>query len=325
MSIKMVRQPSDTPNITNIDDIIGMRYAYGNQNGYVIGKGTELDSVISGVNFTIGSGRVVLQGVECDIDASGFTLSVDPSISTKRYYIVYLEINLGQNIANIKNTYDTVSYPVLDTGVDLTSDSNGIARLLLYKFTAINGIISDVSKVVNGIQYTNNIKVNNAVNSDNAIVNSDGSHGGFTQNENNVLSTTSGEIIEKKQVLWSGAQIIEAGGEFIFPLSSIPTNGDLIRIRLKSNIIARSTITNFYIKVIPSEYDEWLTKVETEPQSISGNVFHITSIYVDGIKAANGMRFGLVKHTTINFEIGSVLNTNANEGITVYEIAKIID
>ena len=29
MGIRMVRQPSQTPNVTNIDDIIPFRYAYG--------------------------------------------------------------------------------------------------------------------------------------------------------------------------------------------------------------------------------------------------------------------------------------------------------
>ena len=75
MSIKMVRQPSETPNITNIDDIIPFRYAYGNQNGYVKDKGNEVGYTVNGSQFTIGSGRIVLQGVESDISASGVTIT----------------------------------------------------------------------------------------------------------------------------------------------------------------------------------------------------------------------------------------------------------
>ena len=48
MAIEMVRIPSETPNISNTDDFVGLRYAYGNQNGYVIGKGQECSPTISG-------------------------------------------------------------------------------------------------------------------------------------------------------------------------------------------------------------------------------------------------------------------------------------
>ena len=152
MAIKMVREPSETPNINNIDDIIPMRYAYGGQNGFVIGKGTEISNTVSGLNFTVNSGRLVMQGVECDIDATGVTITID-NIATKRYYTVYLEVNLGLNTATIKSEYDTATYPTIDTGDDLTENSTGIARLPLYQFTATSGIISEVNKVVKEISY----------------------------------------------------------------------------------------------------------------------------------------------------------------------------
>lgn len=154
MAIKMVREPNETPNINNIDDIVPMRYAYGNQNGYVIGKGTEISNTVNGLNFTINSGRLVLQGVECDIDASGVTITID-NIATKRYYVIYLEVNLGLNSATIKSEYDTATYPSIDTGDDLTENTTGVARLPLYRFTATSGIISDVYKVVESIGYIN--------------------------------------------------------------------------------------------------------------------------------------------------------------------------
>ena len=176
MAIKMVREPSETPNINNIDDIVPMRYAYGNQNGYVIGKGTEISNTVNGLNFTINSGRLVLQGVECDIDASGVTITID-NIATKRYYVVYLQVNLGLNTAQILSSYDTATYPSIDAGDDLTENTTGIARLPLYRFIATSGVISEVNKVVESIKYVNetfikNVKVNNAAQADNATTSS---------------------------------------------------------------------------------------------------------------------------------------------------------
>ena len=166
MAIKMVREPSETPNINNVDDIIPMRYAYGGQNGYVIGKGTEISNTINGTNFIINSGRLVLQGVECDIDATGFTITVD-NIATKRYYVVYLQVNLATNQVIIDSEHDTADYPAIDSGDDLTENSSGIARMVLYKFTAQNGIISEVNKVVESVKYIDedfikNVEVNAA-------------------------------------------------------------------------------------------------------------------------------------------------------------------
>lgn len=153
MAIKMVREPSDTPNITNIDDIIPFRYAYGGQDGFVLGRGTEISNTISGLNFTINSGRLVLQGVECDIDASGVTVTIE-NIATKRYYTVYLQVNLATNTATVLATYDTANYPNPPVSDDLTENSTGTAYLVLYHFTATSGVISEFEKIVQGIQYT---------------------------------------------------------------------------------------------------------------------------------------------------------------------------
>lgn len=169
MAIKMVREPNETPNISNIDDIIPMRYAYGNQNGYVIGKGNEISNTVNGLNFTVNSGRLVLQGVECDIDASGVTVTID-NIATKRYYTVYLQVNLGTNTATVLATYDTASYPTLPTSDDLTENSTGIAYLGLYHFTATGGIISEIDKIVENVKYTEDIKIKNTINSDTSTI-----------------------------------------------------------------------------------------------------------------------------------------------------------
>lgn len=191
MAIKMVREPSETPNINNIDDIVPMRYAYGGQNGFVISKGNEISNTVSGLNFTVNSGRLVLQGVECDIDATGVTITID-NIATKRYYTIYLEVNLGLNTATIKSEYDTATYPTIDAGDDLTENSTGVARLPLYRFTATSGIISEVNKVVESIKYTSSMSVANA----NTVQNVDMSA--------NAVSTFGNYTVSKRQLLWSG-------------------------------------------------------------------------------------------------------------------------
>ena len=184
MAIKMVREPSETPNINNIDDIVPMRYAYGNQNGYVIGKGTEISNTVNGLNFTVNSGRLVLQGVECDIDAVGVTITID-NIATKRYYVVYLQVNLGLNSAQILSTYDTATYPTIDAGDDLTENTTGVARLPLYRFTATSGIIGEINKVVESVRYVNesfikNVKVDDAARVNNLNIKKEDSTGRIT-------------------------------------------------------------------------------------------------------------------------------------------------
>lgn len=153
MAISMVRKPSETPNINNISDIIPFRYAYGGQNGYVKGKGRELDYTALGTQFTIGSGRVVLDGVESDIDSDGVIINID-SVSETRYYVVYYNVNLATNTTTIMSQYATGSYPTIEKGDDLTASPEGSANLVLYKFTATSGIISNVEKVVKEIMYS---------------------------------------------------------------------------------------------------------------------------------------------------------------------------
>lgn len=195
MAIKMVRKPSETPNINNIDDIIPFRYAYGNQDGYVIGKGTELSHTVNGNVFTVNSGRIVLQGVETDIDANGVSLGIDGSTNELRYYSVYYEVNLATNTVNVLlSNYDVIGYPIIDKGDDLTVNSSGIARLELYRLQVRSGVITNVEKVVKPIQYTGEMTVDNALNI-NGI--------NLKVNENGIL-TYGDIIIPQMKLLWKG-------------------------------------------------------------------------------------------------------------------------
>ena len=152
MALKFLRVPSEIPNINNTDDFIGLRYSYGNQSGYVQGKGSEIDFQVSGSTFKILSGRLVIQGVECDIDANGYDIYVD-SVATQRFHTVYLQVSLANMTAQIVDLYDTATFPSVDPGDDLTVNSIGTARLPLYYFMSISGEVSNVTKVVPGIPY----------------------------------------------------------------------------------------------------------------------------------------------------------------------------
>ena len=201
MAIEMVRKPSETPNIANIDDFVGLRYAYGNQNGYIIGKGQECSYTINGSKFKINSGRLVLQGVECDINANGVEITID-NVATKRYYTVYLEVDLTIDEAIILSKFDTAGYPTIESGADLTQSTTGVARMKLYNFDATSGVISNVNKIVNKINYTEDILVNKAKQAINSIRHEDMSYTGF-YDINGVLKTEN-YTVPKKIIVWEG-------------------------------------------------------------------------------------------------------------------------
>lgn len=153
MPIKMVREPSSTPNISSLDDFVGLRYAYNNRNGYCIGKGSEVGYSISGSIFRVLSGRVVIQGVECDIDANGVDIQID-TVATKRYHTVYAQVSLATMTSGVFETYDTAGFPEVNPGDDLSENTIGTARVPLYRFSSLNGVISDVTKVIHSIDYS---------------------------------------------------------------------------------------------------------------------------------------------------------------------------
>ena len=126
MAIRFIRQPSDTPNVTNSDDARMVRYAYGGYDGFVLNRGSELSHTINGNIFKINSGVVVLQGYESELDSNGWELDVG---STSRYYSVYYEVNLATQTTAIKSVYNLSSYPDIPASDDLTQSANGIACL----------------------------------------------------------------------------------------------------------------------------------------------------------------------------------------------------
>lgn len=150
MSVKLVRQASDTPNITNRDDSRMTRFAYGGINGVMKGYGNELTHSITGSKFGLNSGCIVLHGWEVLVDSWELDLS---TVVNTQYHTVYLEVNVASESATIKSTYQTGAFPSIDAGNDLTTYPNGTARLPLYTFVVTSGRISSVTKKFTLLSY----------------------------------------------------------------------------------------------------------------------------------------------------------------------------
>ena len=157
MSIRLIRQESETPNVSNHDDARMVRYAYGGYDGFVKNRGQEIGYAISGTSFVVQSGVLNLQGWEVEVDANGISIPTSASVTNKQYYSVYLEVNCATDTAEIKSLTDPAGYPEIPESDDLTQNTIGTARLLIYHFTATGGIIADVEKMVQGISYVDEI------------------------------------------------------------------------------------------------------------------------------------------------------------------------
>lgn len=184
MGIKIVREPSETPNINNTDDFVPFRYAYGNQDGYVIGKGNEVN--IEQVDITsvlIKSGRFVVQGVEVDVDANGISVDFDDVPQNSDVFVtVYAEVNLATNSVSVQKVFDTVDYPAVEKGDDLTHITNGTANIEIAHIKLSNGSILNTDKTINPIQYSLNI----------------------TKDQNGILRFGD-KIIPQEKLLWEAA------------------------------------------------------------------------------------------------------------------------
>lgn len=152
MGVRIVRQSSDTPNVNNIDDIIPMRYAYGNQDGYTIGVGSELSADYENGTFTINSGRAVIQGTEIVIDANGLSTTLDTGLET-RYFKIYLKTNLDSDIAELESYYSTSSYDAIPDPTSGEVIGGNTAYLLLYTLKLNGAVEAEKTKVVRQIDY----------------------------------------------------------------------------------------------------------------------------------------------------------------------------
>ena len=186
MGVRFIRQPSDTPNISNSDDARLFRYALGGQNGFIKGYGSELNYAIDGTKFVIQKGIAVLQGYEIEVDSGGWNdLDVGTS-PTLHYFTVYCEVNLVAQTASIRSEKDIGGYPSISAGDDLTANTDGTAQMVLYKFTAKSGLVSSVVKLIEPINYSNNGVV-------------------FTQIPSDIISTIA-------SLVGNGVSVVQASG-----------------------------------------------------------------------------------------------------------------
>ena len=234
MSIRLIRQESETPNVTNTDDARMVRYAYGGYNGFVKNRGTEIGYSINGSTFKVTSGVLNLQGWEAEIDANGVDISTSGS-GNKRYFSVFYEVNAATDTASVKSSYSETGYPAIDAGDDLTETTNGTARLLLYTFDVQNTAISNVQKKVQAIPFVSdaideiyegleNGTIIPAKSNDSKSINSLE----IKRDENGVLKIGD-TIIPQKKLLWSGSINCTAeSSSTAFSLNETATSGRYI-------------------------------------------------------------------------------------------------
>ena len=152
MALRLVRQTSETPNITNKDDTIMTRYAYGGYNGVVKGFGSECGYTVENGIFKVLDGRIVIDGWEIDVDGAGWDLNLS-TVTGTQYHSIYAEINVATEIVKLDSTYLIGSYPEIEKGDDLTHTPYGTARLLLYEVKSVNGVITETIRRFDIIPY----------------------------------------------------------------------------------------------------------------------------------------------------------------------------
>lgn len=269
MGIKIVREPSETPNINNTDDFVPFRYAYGNQDGYVIGKGNEVNiEQVDTKSVLIKSGRFVVQGVEVDIDANGIPVDFDDVPQNSDVFVtVYAEVSLAANSVNMQKVFDTVDFSVVDKGDDLTHITNGTANIEIAHIRLSNGGIVNVNKTIKAIEYTNNITVKNSENSK-KVNNLE-----IKQDENGVLRIGN-VIIPQKKLLWSGKTSIESTelGSLIY-VCSLP------ELKYKDTVLE--------IVVTDRDYSEnyivkFFTRSANRPNDKGTNTTYVLGVFPNG-------------------------------------------
>ena len=143
--IKLTRMNSESPNVQNHDDARMFRYANGGFTGITKDYGQELAGTDSGSNiFHIGTGEVIHQGWQVEVNGAGFDIELD-NISSTEYYSIYLEINLSvlsNQTASILSLKGTSTYPSVNEGDDLTTNNTGTSRVILFKVKLENGVMS---------------------------------------------------------------------------------------------------------------------------------------------------------------------------------------
>lgn len=202
----MVDNVADYNTISNVDDFIGLRHAYGNQNGYVPfdGYSRELNCTYTNERIIISSGLVVVDGVEVNFESGSIDTSprvdFDDLPKTGNVFVtIYLSVRPMTNTATLEKIYDTTRRPVVDKGADLTANPNGKANLELYSVHIKDGVVQSVSKLIKPIGY-------------------------YPTAVDGVLRYD-GDIIERKKLLWSGSFEL-SNQEKVLPIDFASVDGN---------------------------------------------------------------------------------------------------
>jgi hypothetical protein len=155
--VRLVRESSNAPTITNRDDTIMTRYAYGGYNGVVKFYGSECGYTDKNGIFKVLDGEIIIDGWEIQIDAVGWTLNLSTVVGTQ-YHSVYAQISLDVESVELYSVYSSSEYPAINKGDDLTAIPNGTARFLLYNVKVENGTITEVVKKFETIPYLSDIE-----------------------------------------------------------------------------------------------------------------------------------------------------------------------
>ena len=309
--LKMLRQSSETPNIRNIDDFVPFRHAYNNQNGFIEGKGNEISYTINGSEFRLNSGRIVLQGVESDIDANGVSLLIDV-VSEKRYYSVYYKVNLATDSTSIETVYDIAGYPSVDSGDDLTENTSGSANLLLYRFLAENGVISEVVKIVEPIKYIQDLTVKSSENT-NKVQGVD--------LKDSTPSQFGDYLIKKYKLLYSGTDKSQT-----VTLAEAANNGDHLIVEYRS-ISGREIMDVFPIEIGSYEqefYSDYSGDMHSGPSF--GIWFHTLKLSLDGLTLSFGRYRGVVfENGSFEFRDRDVSSDLNKEFFYISKVYKVIE
>lgn len=302
MALRLIRQGSDTPNITNHDDARMARYAYGGYDGYIKGVGDEIGHETNGANFIVKSGVIVLQGWEVEIDANGVTIAASASVAEKEYYSVYLEVNCATDSAEIKSSTGRTGFPEVASGDDLTANTIGTARLLLYHFTATSGAIADVVKMVCSVECLGE-KVDGIIDGTIKPEDSKKVNGLEIKRDEAGVLKIGDSVIPQKKLLWEGEQQCGYTDPKLFSFNtSIPADS-LLEVNIKIQAVASQIVSRnkyrFYL-YRPSDDDT----VAYNPR----NIYAIVQIPEEEAET---------EVSTIG-EIQNHYNGDAIDGITIY-------
>lgn len=280
--MQMVDNVANYSSVQNTDDIIALRYAFNDQNGYVPNIGSELSANYESGTFTLNSGHVVVQGSQYNIDANGISTTLDTSIGI-RYFKIYLKVNLIDGTAELLNYYSTVSY---DNIPDPESDElikGNTAYLLVYTIKLNGATQMEISKIVRQIEYNSSRRLLWTGNAEIGTTNPESSllafatipakentmyevHGEITYNSPNYTKETFviylqvgeynqyGYMTEQIVGTWMTSDLlqfkkiqIERGGDFFFGRALMPT------LYFSTHNISYNTITASVTKIYEVE------------------------------------------------------------------------